>query len=136
MLDHRRTGEIRTDNAAPLGKRRRLASFAGSLLELALACDRSYMLILPDDAAKTPKIAVSEANFALYPMATGQGRLGRRFYDEEAPLAAVRAAIGQALDADAALQAGPGHQQPRRHRLGRRGAHRRRRARVDERPTR
>ena len=80
--------------------------FAGSLLELALACDRSYMLILPDDAAKTPKIAVSEANFALYPMATGQGRLGRRFYDEQAPLAAVRAAIGQPLDADAAMQLG------------------------------
>ena len=80
--------------------------FAGSLLELALACDRSYMLILPDDAAKTPKIAVSEANFALYPMATGQGRLGRRFYDEQAPLAAVRAAIGNALDADAAMQLG------------------------------
>ena len=80
--------------------------FAGSLLELALACDRSYMLILPDDAAKTPKIAVSEASFALYPMATGQGRLGRRFYDEEAPLAAVRAAIGQPLDADAAFKLG------------------------------
>jgi benzoyl-CoA-dihydrodiol lyase len=29
--------------------------FAGSLLELALACDRSYQLILPDDADKTPK---------------------------------------------------------------------------------
>ena len=80
--------------------------FAGSLLELALACDRSYQLILPDDAAKTPKIAVSEANFTLYPMATGQGRLGRRFYDEEAPLAAVRAAIGQPLDADAAFKLG------------------------------
>ncbi|MDH4392910.1 MAG: 2,3-epoxybenzoyl-CoA dihydrolase [Aquabacterium sp.] len=80
--------------------------FAGSLLELALACDRSYQLMLPDDAAKSPRIAVSEANFTLYPMATGQGRLGRRFYDEEAPLAAVRAAIGQPLDADAAFRLG------------------------------
>jgi benzoyl-CoA-dihydrodiol lyase len=34
--------------------------FAGSLLELALACDRSYMLALPDDAARAPKIAVGE----------------------------------------------------------------------------
>jgi len=80
--------------------------FAGTLLELALACDRSYMLILPDDADKTPKIAVTEANFGLYPMATNQSRLGRRFYDEAAPLAAVRGAIGQPLDADAAFKLG------------------------------
>jgi benzoyl-CoA-dihydrodiol lyase len=80
--------------------------FAGTLLELALACDRSYMLILPDDADKTPKIAVSEANFSLYPMATDQTRLARRFYEEAAPLAAVRAAIGQPLDADAAFKLG------------------------------
>src|SRR5512147_918657 len=36
--------------------------FAGSLLELALACDRSYMLMLPDDAAQTPKVTVGETN--------------------------------------------------------------------------
>jgi benzoyl-CoA-dihydrodiol lyase len=39
-------------------------------------------------------------------MATGQSRLGRRFYEEAAPMAAARAAIGQALDADAALALG------------------------------
>jgi len=80
--------------------------FAGTLLELALACDRSYQLMLPDDEAKSPKITVSEANFALYPMVTGQNRLARRFYGEDAPLAAVRAALGQALDADAAFKLG------------------------------
>jgi len=80
--------------------------FAGTLLELALACDRSYHLALPDDEAKAPKIAASEANFALYPMVTGQSRLGRRFYDEAAPLAAVRAQLGQPLDADAAFALG------------------------------
>jgi benzoyl-CoA-dihydrodiol lyase len=80
--------------------------FAGTLLELALACDRSYQLMLPDDAAQSPKIAASEANFALYPMVTGQSRLGRRFYDEAEPLAAVRAVLGQALDADAAFKLG------------------------------
>ena len=76
--------------------------FVGSLLELALACDRSYQLMLPDDAAKSPKIGVSEANFKLYPMVTGQSRVGRRFYDEAAPLAALRAQLGTLLDADAA----------------------------------
>ncbi|MES2719044.1 MAG: 2,3-epoxybenzoyl-CoA dihydrolase [Pseudomonadota bacterium] len=80
--------------------------FAGTLLELALACDRSYQLMLPDAAAQSPKLAISEANFVLYPMVTGQSRLGRRFYDEAAPLAAVRAAIGQPLDADAAFKLG------------------------------
>ena len=80
--------------------------FAGTLLELALACDRSYQLQLPDDQAKSPTIAVSEANFALYPMITGQSRLSRRFYDEQPALAAVRAQLGQALDANAAFALG------------------------------
>jgi benzoyl-CoA-dihydrodiol lyase len=80
--------------------------FAGSFLELALACDRSYQLALPDDEAKAPKITVSEANFGLFPMVTGQSRLGRRFYDEQPALAAVRAKLGQALDADAAFALG------------------------------
>jgi benzoyl-CoA-dihydrodiol lyase len=80
--------------------------FAGSFLELALACDRSYMLALPDDPARTPKITVGEVNFGLYPMATGQSRLGRRFYDEAPALDAVRAKAGQALDADAAFELG------------------------------
>jgi benzoyl-CoA-dihydrodiol lyase len=81
--------------------------FAGTLLELALACDRSYMLMLPDDAATTPKLTVdAAANFGRYSMATGQSRLERRFYAEAAPLAAVRAAAGQPLDADAAFKLG------------------------------
>jgi len=80
--------------------------FTGSLLELALACDRSYMLILPDEPERTPKVGVTELNFGTYTMATGQSRLGRRFYDEAAPLAAVRATLGQALDADAAFALG------------------------------
>lgn len=80
--------------------------FAGSFLELALACDRSYMLILPDDAAKTPKITVGDLNFGTFPMATGQSRLARRFYDEQPAMDAVRAAKGQPLDADAAFKLG------------------------------
>ena len=80
--------------------------FAGSLLELALACDRSYHLALPDDEARAPKLTVGEANFGLYPMATGQSRLQRRFYDEAPALEAVRAQLGQSLDADAAFALG------------------------------
>ena len=76
--------------------------FAGTLLEVALAADRIYHLALPDDAERAPKIGVGEANFGLYPMATGQSRLERRFYEDAAALAAVREAIGCPLDADAA----------------------------------
>nr|WP_256505090.1 2,3-epoxybenzoyl-CoA dihydrolase [Cupriavidus sp. WGlv3] len=80
--------------------------FAGTFLELALACDRSYHLALPDDEARAPKITVADVNFGLYPMATGQSRLGRRFYDEQPALDAVRARAGQPLDADAAYALG------------------------------
>jgi len=80
--------------------------FGGSFLELALACDRIYHLALPDAPERAPKIGVGELNFGQYPMATGQSRLARRFYDEAAPLDAVRARIGQPLDADAALALG------------------------------
>jgi benzoyl-CoA-dihydrodiol lyase len=80
--------------------------FSGSLLELALACDRSYHLALPDDEVKAPKITVADVNFGVFPMATGQSRLGRRFYDELPALEAVRAKAGQALDADAAFALG------------------------------
>jgi benzoyl-CoA-dihydrodiol lyase len=80
--------------------------FAGSLLELALACDRIYHLSLPGEPVRSPKIAVSQANFGDYPMATGQSRLGRRFYDDKPVLGAVAARIGQPLDANTAFALG------------------------------
>jgi len=80
--------------------------FAGTFLELALACDRSYQLSLPGDPAKAPHISASAANFSLYPMATGQTRLERRFYGEQPALDAVRARLGEALDAKAAFDLG------------------------------
>jgi len=80
--------------------------FAGTFLELSLACDRSYQLALPDEPGRAPTITVGEANFGLYPMPTGQTRLQRRFYNEAPALDAVRARVGQALDADAAFEVG------------------------------
>ena len=80
--------------------------FAGSLAELAFAADRSYMLALPDAPESAPHLYLSEMNFGPLPMITGQSRLSRRFYDDEAPLAAARASIRQALDADAAMALG------------------------------
>lgn len=79
--------------------------FAGTFLEMALACDRIYHLALPDSDTP-PTITVGELNFGQYPMATGQSRLQRRFYEEAPALEAVRAKAGQALDADAAFALG------------------------------
>ncbi|MEP7058567.1 MAG: 2,3-epoxybenzoyl-CoA dihydrolase [Caldimonas sp.] len=80
--------------------------FAGTLLEIALAADRSYMLALPDDAAAAPKIALSALNFGTYPMVSHETRLQRRFYGDAAEIGAARAATGNAIDADAAVALG------------------------------
>jgi benzoyl-CoA-dihydrodiol lyase len=55
--------------------------FAGTLLELALAADRSYMLALPDVEAAVPKIVLSKLNFGAYPMVNGEARLRHAFMD-------------------------------------------------------
>jgi len=76
--------------------------FAGTLLELALACDRSYMLEGVDEnpaADPCAAITVNEFNFGLYPMVNGQSRLARRFYEEKDAIDAVRARIAQPLAA-------------------------------------
>jgi len=77
--------------------------FAGTLLEIALAADRSYMQALTAD---TTAIYVSPLNFGAYPMVNGKSRLAQRFYDEVAPIDAVRAMQGNAIDANQALRLG------------------------------
>jgi benzoyl-CoA-dihydrodiol lyase len=52
--------------------------FAGTLMELALAADRSYML----DAEHGPQLALSELNFGAYPMASGVSRLQAHYCGE------------------------------------------------------
>jgi len=76
--------------------------FAGTLLELALAADRSYMLSLPDAPERAPRLSISARNLGAYPMVSGQARLAARFHDEAGPLDAARAAIGTPLDPAAA----------------------------------
>ena len=80
--------------------------FAGSLAELAFAADRAYQLVLPDEPGQQPLLTLGEMNFGFFPMVNGQSRLQRRFYEEAGPMEAARAAIGQPLDGDAALQLG------------------------------
>jgi benzoyl-CoA-dihydrodiol lyase len=52
--------------------------FAGTLMELALAADRSYML----DVEKGPTVALSALNFGAYPMANGLSRLATHYCGE------------------------------------------------------
>ena len=80
--------------------------FAGLLAELAFAADRAYMLVLPDDAERAPRLQLDAFNFGLLPLVNDQSRLQRRFYEESAPLEAARAATGRALDGDQALALG------------------------------
>src|SRR5579871_80038 len=82
--------------------------FAGTLAEIPLACDRSYMLIGQNDGANQPAatLTLSEANFGPYPMSNGLSRLQSRFLDDPASLDAARERIGEALDAEAAEELG------------------------------
>ena len=80
--------------------------FAGTLAELALCADRAYMLALPDAPDTAPRVVLNELNMGFFPMVNHQSRLQRRFYEEAAPLEAVRAALGKSLDADQALALG------------------------------
>jgi benzoyl-CoA-dihydrodiol lyase len=78
------------------------SAFAGTLAELALAADRTYMASHAGAPEREPRIQLTEANFGAYPMVSRQTRLGRRFYDEADPLAAAHATIGEALSPEEA----------------------------------
>ena len=76
--------------------------FAGSLLELALAADRSYML----DAAGGPRIALSPLNFGSLPMANGLSRLEVRFLGKPDAPSELRRLQDQLIDAQTAAASG------------------------------
>jgi benzoyl-CoA-dihydrodiol lyase len=89
--------------------------FAGSLLELALAADRSYMLfgvfedaVLPNtgpDAAPAA-VTVGQANLGPLPMGNGLTRLQTRFLGDAESLAAAEKSAGSPLDAEEAEKLG------------------------------
>ena len=80
--------------------------FAGTLFELALAADRSYMLHISDDDAHAPHIELSSMNFGPLPNVQGITRLHSRFYGEAEPLAAVQAALGKPIGTEQAFALG------------------------------
>jgi benzoyl-CoA-dihydrodiol lyase len=80
--------------------------FAGSLLELALAADRSYMLDLPNDSSNAPHIALSALNFGPLPMVNQKTRLERRFYCDAKAITHLHSALNELLVAAQANQLG------------------------------
>jgi benzoyl-CoA-dihydrodiol lyase len=78
------------------------SAFAGTLFELALASDRSYML---DDPERPNAIGLSAMNRGSYPMSNGLSRLESRFLGEPDRREAALAHEG-AFDAREALAAG------------------------------
>ncbi len=80
--------------------------FAGLLLELALAADRSYMLALPEEEADAPKIAVDDMNFGLLPAVNHRSRIATRLGASAQRQAAVLESRGKPLDAAQALSLG------------------------------
>jgi benzoyl-CoA-dihydrodiol lyase len=79
--------------------------FAGTLLELALAADRTYMLSVPD-RQDAPRIALSSLNFGAYPTVARTSRIEARFYGETPMIAALRATIGRSLSTEEASALG------------------------------
>jgi len=78
--------------------------FGGSLLELALASDRIYMLrgSREGDEAPPAKVVLNEMNFGPLPMCNGMSRLACRFHGEPEKMTELRAKIGKEIDAEGA----------------------------------
>ncbi len=77
--------------------------FAGSLLEIALCCDRTYML---DDEDGKNRIGVSALNGGEFPMCHGISRLENRFYGGAEAFKHVMAKTGELFDAGGAYDLG------------------------------
>ncbi len=84
--------------------------FAGSLLELALAADRSYQLAGvfedQDPEAEPAEITVGPMNLGPLPMGNGLTRLQTRYLGDEKGLAAVEKLVGESLQAEDAERLG------------------------------
>ena len=82
--------------------------FAGTLLELALAADRSYMLDGTREGESGPPASVrlTGLNFGAYPMVNGLSRLESRFLGEPSRIDDLKGRIGLDLDAAAAGEGG------------------------------
>ena len=91
--------------------------FAGTFYELALACDRIYMLDLPDaptasgpagaaSQSSAPTLQLNAGNFGRYPAVNGLTRLQTRFNQDEEAITQLMGLLDSPLRADQALSLG------------------------------
>lgn len=82
--------------------------FAGTLAELALAADRSYMLIGQFEGDNRPEaiMMLTSANFGAYPMGNGLTRLQTRFIGEPETVDKLAAEQGARYEGDVAEENG------------------------------
>ena len=80
--------------------------FGGTLFELVLAADRSYMLATPDEPEDAPEIAMSMLNFGAYLGVNQQTRLQNRFCGQGGPVEAVFNRSNDRMKAAAAFDLG------------------------------
>ncbi|MEX2223116.1 MAG: 2,3-epoxybenzoyl-CoA dihydrolase [Candidatus Rokuibacteriota bacterium] len=82
--------------------------FAGTLLELALAADRAFMLDgeRQGDARPPATLRLTGMNFGPYPTVNGLTRLESRFLAEPGRVDDLKGRVGEDLDAAAASEAG------------------------------
>ena len=79
--------------------------FAGTLLELAMAADRVYMLDTQEGDAKAT-MTLSQMNFGPLPTVNQLSRLAARFYQDEKQIASLRVRVGQPLSPSEGVAAG------------------------------
>jgi benzoyl-CoA-dihydrodiol lyase len=82
--------------------------FTGTLLEIVLAADRSYMLDGTVEGSNLPAatLRLTPMNFGPYPMGNGLTRLATRFLSDPQHVDELTGEIGETLDAEAADEAG------------------------------
>jgi benzoyl-CoA-dihydrodiol lyase len=82
--------------------------FCGTLLEIALASDRAYMLrgLREGDESMPASIGLTEINFGAMPMCNGLTRLESRFQGRPEQVDELRGRLGEQLDASSAEQLG------------------------------
>ena len=79
--------------------------FAGTMLELALAADRVYMLDTQEGDARAA-MTLSEMNFGALPMVNHLSRVAARFYQDAAQIKTLREHVGRALQVKDAVELG------------------------------
>src|ERR1700722_1698506 len=79
--------------------------FAGTLLELALAADRVYMLDTQEGEARAA-MTLSEMSFGALPMVNHLSRVAARFYQDATRMEALRKQVGRVLEVRNAVELG------------------------------